>query len=175
MIPEFAGGLATAITQAEQGDAQLFATIRAQAPDDPVSTAAYRSILCQDIDPEIRGYADVRERMRQSRAAAPHLRGTSEFWDMTVGCAGWPIPPAHPRRQSPIRGVPPILVIGNTHDPATPLRWARSLSGRIQGSGLLVHDGDGHTAYRRSACATEHIDAYLVTGALPATGSVCAQ
>ncbi|MFF4615180.1 hypothetical protein [Nonomuraea jabiensis] len=54
MTPEFAGGLATAITQAEQGDAQLFATIWAQALDDPVSTAAYRSILCQDIDPEIR-------------------------------------------------------------------------------------------------------------------------
>ncbi|MFF4615181.1 alpha/beta hydrolase [Nonomuraea jabiensis] len=66
--------------------------------------------------------------------------------------------------------MPPILVIGNTHDPATPLRWARSLSARIQGSGLLIHDGDGHTAYRRSACATEHIDTYLVTGTLPATG-----
>lgn len=173
MTPEFAGGLATAITQAERGDAQLFATMRAQALDDPVSTAAYRSILCQDIDPGIHSFADMRKRMRQVRSMAPHMLGTSEFWDMTAGCAGWPIPPAHSPRQSTIRNVPPILVIGNTHDPATPLRWARSLSERIQGSGLLINDGDGHTAYRRSACATERIDTYLVTGALPATGSVC--
>ncbi|MFI7643073.1 alpha/beta hydrolase [Nonomuraea sp. NPDC049400] len=172
MTPEFAGNLATAIKQAEQGDAQLFASIRAQALDDPVSTAAYRSILCQDIDPRIRGYADLRNRMRQVREAAPHMRGTSEFWDMTTGCVGWPIPPAR-SRQSAIRDVPPILVVGNTHDPATPLHWARSLSERIQGAGLLTNDGDGHTAYRRSACATKHIDTYLVTGTLPAAGSVC--
>ncbi|TDD06589.1 alpha/beta hydrolase [Nonomuraea deserti] len=171
--PEFAGGLATAITQAEQGDARLFASMRAQALDDPVSTAAYRSILCSDVDPRIRNYRDVRDRMRQVVKAAPHMRGTSEFWDMTVGCVGWPVPPARAPHARPIKGLPPVLVVGNTHDPATPLRWARSLSARIEGSGLLTYDGDGHTAYRRSACATRHIDAYLVTGRLPATGTVC--
>ncbi|MFC5823516.1 alpha/beta hydrolase [Nonomuraea insulae] len=172
-IPQFANGLATAIAQAEQGDAQLFSTMRAQALEDPVSTAAYRSILCSDVDPRIRGYRDVRDRMRQVLKAAPHMRGTSEFWDMTVGCAGWPISPARAPHESPIKGLPPVLVVGNTHDPATPLRWARSLSARIQGSGLLTNDGDGHTAYRRSACATRHIDAYLVTGKLPPTGTAC--
>ncbi|MFC7588171.1 alpha/beta hydrolase [Nonomuraea antimicrobica] len=82
-------------------------------------------------------------------------------------------PPARAPHESSIKGLPPVLVVGNTHDPATPLRWARSLSARIQGSGLLTNDSDGHTAYRRSACATRHIDAYLVTGKLPATGTVC--
>ncbi|MFI0423994.1 alpha/beta hydrolase [Spongiactinospora sp. 9N601] len=171
--PQFARGLATAITQAEQGDGRLFATMRAQALEDPVSTAAYRSILCSDVDPRIRGYGDVRNRLRKVLKTAPHMRGTSEFWDMTVGCLGWPISPARAPHESPIKGLPPVLVVGNTHDPATPLRWARSLSARIQGSGLLTNDGDGHTAYRRSACATRHIDAYLVTGKLPATGTVC--
>ncbi|MGP3935180.1 alpha/beta hydrolase [Nonomuraea sp. KM88] len=172
-IPEFAGGLATAIAQAERGDAQLFASMRAQALDDPVSTAAYRSILCTDVDPRIRRYRDVRDRMRRVAKAAPHMRGTSEFWDMTVGCAGWPVAPARAPHARPIKGLPPVLVVGNTHDPATPLRWARSLSARIQGSGLLTYDGDGHTAYRRSACATRHVDAYLMTGRLPAAGTVC--
>ncbi|WP_176993550.1 alpha/beta hydrolase [Nonomuraea jiangxiensis] len=171
--PEYAGGLATAISQAERGDAQLFATMRAQALDDPVSTAAYRSILCTDVDPEIRGYGDVRVRMRRVRAAAPHMRGTSEFWDMTTGCLGWPIPPTRTQPRTPVRDVPAILVVGNTHDPATPLAWARSLSARIEGAGLLTNDGDGHTAYLRSACATEHIDTYLVTGTLPPTGTTC--
>ncbi|RBQ16341.1 alpha/beta hydrolase [Spongiactinospora rosea] len=173
LIPELAPELATAITQAEQGDARLFAAMRAQALDDPVSRAAYRSILCSDVDPRIRGYHDVRNRLRKVLKAAPHMRGTSEFWDMTVGCLGWPIAPARAPHASPIKGVPPVLVVGNTHDPATPLRWARSLSARIQGSGLLTNDGDGHTAYRVSACATRHIDTYLVTGDLPPAGTVC--
>ncbi|MFC7588170.1 alpha/beta fold hydrolase [Nonomuraea antimicrobica] len=69
--PQFAGGLATAITQAEQADAKLFASMRAQALEDPVSTAAYRSILCSDVDPQLRGYHDVRNRMRQVLKAAP--------------------------------------------------------------------------------------------------------
>lgn len=126
-----------------------------------------------DIDPQIRGYRDVRTRMKDVRSVAPHMRGMSEFWDMTVGCAGWPLSPSNPQRAGGISGVPPVLVVGNTHDPATPLRWARSLSARIEGAGLLVDDGDGHTSYRRSACATKHIDGYLVTGRLPTAGTVC--
>ncbi|NBE98757.1 hypothetical protein FE391_43150 [Nonomuraea sp. KC401] len=37
----------------------------------------------------------------------------------------------------------------------------------------MTYDGDGHSAHRRSACATRHIDAYLVTGDLPAAGTAC--
>ncbi|MEU7895062.1 alpha/beta hydrolase [Nonomuraea sp. NPDC049152] len=173
LFPEFGGQLATAIVEAERGDAQSFAAIRAEALDNRVSTAAYRSILCMDIDPQIRGYRDVRTRMKDIRSVAPHMGGMSEFWDMTVGCAGWPLSPSNPQRAGGIRGVPPVLVVGNTHDPATPLRWARSLSARIEGAGLLVDVGDGHTSYRRSACATKHIDGYLVTGRLPTAGTVC--
>ncbi|NUW37745.1 alpha/beta hydrolase [Nonomuraea sp. SMC257] len=57
-----------------------------------------------------------------------------------------------------------------------PLFWARSLSSRIHGSGLLVNDengGDGHSAYLRAACATARIDDYLTSGTLPPAGTVC--
>lgn len=36
-----------------------------------------------------------------------------------------------------------------------------------------VEDPVSTAAYRRSACATRRIDAYLVTGKLPATGTAC--
>ncbi|GII67101.1 peptidase [Sphaerisporangium krabiense] len=173
MVPEFAGGLATALTQAEQGDASILASMRGQALDDPASTAAYRSVLCLDIDPEIHGYRDLRARLKKVRALSPHMKGTSEFWDMTTGCLGWPVPPADPQRPVDVHGAPPILVVGTTHDPATPAGWARSLSSHISGSGLLTYDGTGHTAYLRSACATGHVDRYLLTGRLPARGTVC--
>ncbi|MEU6717436.1 alpha/beta fold hydrolase [Nonomuraea sp. NPDC046802] len=172
-LPEYGVGLATAIVQAEQGDAALFGTMRGQALDDPASTAAYRSILCLDIAPGLDDFGDLRRRHQQVRALAPHLRGTSEFWDMTTGCVGWPIPAANTPRPGKIHGVPPVLVVGNTHDAATPLRWARSLSARIEGSGLLVNDGLGHTAYLRSTCATEQMDRYLATGRLPAAETTC--
>ncbi|MEU0571509.1 alpha/beta hydrolase [Nonomuraea sp. NPDC005983] len=173
LSPEYAGGLATGVVQAEKGDAALFATMRGQALDDPASTAAYRSILCLDIDPQIRDHRDLRVRLNKIRKLSPHMKGTSEFWDMTTGCLGWPLAPTNPQRPVDVHGAPPILVVGNTHDPATPLRWARSLSAHIRDSGLLVYDGMGHTAYRRSACATEHIDRYLITGRLPAAGTTC--
>ncbi|GAA3012995.1 alpha/beta hydrolase [Streptosporangium longisporum] len=172
-MPEYAGGLAAGIVQAEKGDATIFASMRAQALDDPASTAAYRSVMCLDLDPQIRGYRDLRARLKQVRRLSPHMGGTSEFWDMTVGCLGWPVPPSNPQRPVNVHGTPPILVVGTAHDPATPLAWARALSSRIRGSGLLTYDGTGHTAYMRSACATEHADRYLVTGRLPEKGTVC--
>ncbi|GAA2325061.1 alpha/beta hydrolase [Nonomuraea roseoviolacea subsp. roseoviolacea] len=177
-LPEYGKGLANAIAQAEKGDAAIFASVRASALDDPASTAAYRSILCLDIAHGIGGYRDLRARLDRVGKLAPHMKGTSEFWDMTAGCVGWPIRPTNPQRPLDVRGVPPVLVVGNTHDPATPLAWARSLSSRIQGSGLLVNDengGDGHSAYLRAACATARIDAYLTSGTLPPAGTVCRQ
>ncbi|WP_214327658.1 alpha/beta hydrolase [Nonomuraea sediminis] len=175
-LPEYGGGLATGIVQAENGDAQILASMRGAALDDAASTAAYRSILCLDIAHGIDGYRDLRARLDRVRKLSPHMKGTSEFWDMTAGCLGWLIPPTNPQRPLEVRGVPPVLVVGNTHDPATPLSWARSLSSRIQGSGLLTNDengGNGHSSYLRAPCATARIDEYLVSGKLPPTGTVC--
>ncbi|MES9605087.1 alpha/beta hydrolase [Actinomadura sp. NPDC000929] len=70
-----------------------------------------------------------------------------------------------------VRDAPPVLLVGNTHDPATPLAWAKSLSRGIRGSKVLAYDGDGHTAYLRNRCATTGIDDYLITGTLPTTDS----
>ncbi|MEW9555051.1 alpha/beta hydrolase [Nonomuraea sp. NPDC050783] len=175
-LPEYGNGLANGIVQAENGDAGILASVRASALEDPASTAAYRSILCLDIAHGIDGHRDLRARIDRVMNLAPHMKGTSEFWDMTAGCLGWPVPPTNPQRPLRVRGVPPVLVVGNTHDPATPLSWARSLSSRIEGSGLLVNDengGDGHSSYLRSSCATARIDDYLASGRLPAAGTVC--
>ncbi|MEU4822997.1 alpha/beta hydrolase [Actinomadura sp. NPDC023710] len=167
LFPEFGQGLARGIAEADGNDASLLAQMRDQALYDPTSTAAYRAILCQDIDPQVSGFGELRRREHMVRQRAPHMGGTSEFWDMTTGCIGWPVRPADPQRPVHIRNAPPVLLVGNTHDPATPLGWAKRLSRGIQGSKVLAYDGDGHTAYLRNRCATTSIDRYLVTGALP--------
>jgi pimeloyl-ACP methyl ester carboxylesterase len=68
----------------------------------------------------------------------------------------------------------PILVVGTTFDPATPYAWAQALSRQLPTSTLLTFRGDGHTAYGAgSRCVDTAVDAYLLTGALPAAGTVC--
>ena len=56
----------------------------------------------------------------------------------------------------------PILIIGTTHDLATPDAWATALANYIVGSRLITMKGEGHTGYSRvSACTDDAVDAYL--------------
>jgi len=67
-----------------------------------------------------------------------------------------------------------ILIIGTRYDPATPYAWARNLQQQLPTSRLLTYVGDGHTAYGEgSGCVDRIIDAYLISGALPETGTRC--
>jgi pimeloyl-ACP methyl ester carboxylesterase len=71
-------------------------------------------------------------------------------------------------------GSPKILVVGTTYDPATPYPWAQALAKQLEQGVLLTRVGDGHTGYGMgSECTDKAIDRYLVTGATPATGTVC--
>lgn len=69
-----------------------------------------------------------------------------------------------------------ILVIGNTHDPSTPYSDAVALTQELAKSRLLTVDGFGHTVLLNpSRCAGQIESDYLVSGALPAVGTVCPQ
>ncbi|EJT98620.1 hypothetical protein DACRYDRAFT_118445 [Dacryopinax primogenitus] len=63
----------------------------------------------------------------------------------------------------------PILLIGGTHDPATPLRNARRLAHDMGDSArLIVHHGFGHTSTRHvSNCTTQAVRDLLLKGILP--------
>ena len=77
--------------------------------------------------------------------AAPHVRRGDHVGQPAVRVlAGAPAPPAAGSRGA---GAPPILVVGNTRDPATPYRWAKALAGDLKSGVLLGWNGDGHTAY----------------------------
>lgn len=171
--PGFDEMFVAAIIEAADGEATLFDQIRREAAADPYAGYAYRAVLCLDIDPAIDGYDDMAHRMERVRAVAPHMGGGSEFWDMTAGCLGWPIEPTNPQRDIDITEVPPVLLVGNTFDPATPAHWADSLSEGFDGSRVLIVEGPGHTAYLRSTCATDQIDVYLTAGELPDPGTAC--
>lgn len=95
----------------------------------------------------------------------------------TAPCVGMPRPAKGDKLGDVrARGVPPVLIIGTTGDPATPYAGAQALVGRIQGSDLLTFDSTEHTAFGRgiSTCIDDAVVAYLVDGATPAPGTHCA-
>ena len=74
------------------------------------------------------------------------------------------------------RTAAPILVIGNTTDPATPLKEAVEMSAELARARLLVVRGYGHTAFfNPSRCANNAEIGYFVHGVLPSPGTVCEQ
>jgi len=117
--------------------------------------------------------ADAQAVLPTMRAASP-VFGVSFAWG-NLSCADMPRlnPPPQP---GPIRavGAGPILVVGGTHDPATPYPWALALSRQLASGTLLTRDGDGHTSYGQgNKCIDAAVDAYLLNGTTPKAGTRC--
>ena len=117
------------------------------------------------------GLARWRAAAASAEQAAPAF-GTSIMWG-SLPCAYWPVRP-DPQPSIRAAGAPPILVIGNKRDPATPYRWAQALAGDLRSGVLLGWDGNGHTAYMRgSSCVDGIVNQYLLDLTVPRTGTVC--
>lgn len=70
----------------------------------------------------------------------------------------------------------PVLVVGTTHDPATPYSNAQAMVKELANARLLTNDGYGHTALiNPSSCVEAHESRYLVDGTLPPVGATCRQ
>ena len=135
--------------------------------------AANVAVNCADDRPRY-GVGHVEERLPAFRAAS-EVFGDFLAWGM-VSCTGWPVTGAaeHPDVSAP--GAPPILVIGNTGDPATPYEGARKMA-RALGEGVgveLTYRGQGHGAYDSgNKCVQDAVHGYLLDGKVPAAGTVC--
>ncbi|MBA2808822.1 alpha/beta fold hydrolase [Streptomyces sp. KM273126] len=131
------------------------------------------AINCADDKPRYT-VKDVTAKLPEFRAASP-LFGDSLAWEM-LSCSDWAVPGAanHPNVSAP--GAAPILVIGNTGDPATPYEGAsRMVKALGKGVGVeLTYKGQGHGAYiSGNTCVRNAVDAYLLQGKVPAPGTVC--
>jgi pimeloyl-ACP methyl ester carboxylesterase len=92
-------------------------------------------------------------------------------------CASWPARAAS-RYSGPWnqRTANPVLVIGNTFDPATPYQGAVAMADDLARARLLTVDGYGHTVLLNpSACARSYESSYFVEGTLPPPGTICQQ
>ncbi|KAF2232550.1 hypothetical protein EV356DRAFT_505069 [Viridothelium virens] len=102
----------------------------------------------------------------------------ADFVALNYTCAAWPGRPKYAYRgpfgSSANSSVPPMLFIGNTADPITPIYAARKMVARFSGARLLTNDMPGHSSEAvPNACTMAHGRAYMQTGTLPPEGFVC--
>jgi pimeloyl-ACP methyl ester carboxylesterase len=134
-------------------------------------TAAFYATTCVD-EPGPATVVDVRRLADRVRKVAPRM-GPAAVW-LGLPCTFWAARPrgsAHPLHAA---AAAPILVVGTTHDPATPYAWARALTSQLGNARLLTFDGDGHLAYGRgNRCIDGAVERYLRHGELPADDTRC--
>lgn len=137
------------------------------------STEAFTAIGCMDT-PTGEGYTidEYNEFAAAVEKAAPTLGWA---YASGLGCVGWQWEAnEYITSLDATSGTGPILVIGTTNDPATPIKWARSLTERLGNASMLEWDGEGHTAYGRSnRCVINAVDGYMVDGVVPSSGMQC--
>ncbi|WP_405692615.1 alpha/beta fold hydrolase [Streptomyces sp. NBC_01185] len=138
------------------------------------SNAANAAINCAD--------SKQRYTLEQTRKALPRFREASPVFGDYLGwglmsCTGWPVAGAWDTPDVSAPGSAPILVVGNTGDPATPYAGAKAMAAELgKGVGIeLTYKGEGHGAYNGgSTCVQRAVDGYLLEGKVPKSGTVCA-
>ncbi len=92
----------------------------------------------------------------------------------SLPCSVWPVPPVAAPGRLEAKGAPPILVVGTTDDPATPLVQARSLASMLERGRLVVAEGEQHTSFNvGNACVDTIVTRYLVDLRVPRRGTRC--
>ena len=167
-----------ALTAAQNGDGRILLLLadayNHRNPDGTYANlfnGAFHSAYCLDfpVPTDIAEY----DRLGPTFARASALFGPWSQYS-NLQCAYWPAKPKHGQAQLTVSGAPPILLVGGTHDPATPYEESVAVSKQIDGSILLTREGNGHTSYDASACAHAAEDAYLIELKLPPPGTTCA-
>ncbi|MEV7253851.1 alpha/beta hydrolase [Streptomyces cyaneofuscatus] len=143
-----------------------------ETPEPPADNgdAALTAVNCLDVPHprSLRPYWDALAPADQAAGVYGTAGATAE-----LTCRDWPSGGRRPHRVD-ADGVPPVLVVGTTGDPATPYEESVSLAEQFPQGMLLTYEGLGHTAYGRGdACVTAKVDAYLVKGERVRPGATC--
>ncbi|PPS77716.1 MULTISPECIES: alpha/beta hydrolase [Streptomyces] len=172
--------LTGALDAAEQGDGSELLTLadryneRAPSGRYGTTTHSQRVISCLD-DRQRPTVAETKRLLPRFEKISP-VFGTFLGWDTAGWCHDWPVPGQHDTPEVSAPGAAPVLVVGNTGDPATPYEGARRMADELgKGVGvMLTWRGEGHGAYGSgSDCVDSTVNAYLLDGSVPKDGKVC--
>jgi pimeloyl-ACP methyl ester carboxylesterase len=132
------------------------------------SLEAFQTISCMDTE--------ARPTVAEDDATAPQFTAVApRFSPGTTGsyfCTFYP-QANDPRVAVTGAGAGPILVVGTTGDPATPLSSTEAMAKALEQGVLLVVVADQHTGYGVNQCSYDVVDGYLVDLTVPESGKRC--
>ena len=176
-LEEFWPTLDAALSDALDGDGRLLlriADLYVRRTDDGYTdnaTEAIYAINCLDRDEAVPS-DEVERFVPRFEEVSPTFGRI--FASGLTACANWPVRSGRGPERLEAEGAAPILVVGTTRDPATPLVWAESLAEQLESGVLLTRDGDGHTGYKAgNACVDRTVERYLVSGTVPESDVSC--
>jgi pimeloyl-ACP methyl ester carboxylesterase len=141
-------------------------------PRYPNFLEGFPGVACSDSDnPD--SHADWFAAAEEAEAQFGYF-GRAWTWASSI-CAVWP-GTGEDRYTGPWNAptANPVLVVGNFFDPATRYEGAQTVARLLPNSRLLSYAGWGHTVYWGvSGCIDTAVNAYLISGVLPAAGTVC--
>ncbi|MGW5684877.1 alpha/beta fold hydrolase [Nonomuraea sp. NPDC003754] len=155
--------LSAAIEKAARGDASGFLPARGlRYPD-----AATGVTECADW-PRFADRREMAATVARLNRIAPGTGTANTLATATLTCVGWPVKVTNPPSPLP-KGLPPLVGAG---------AWGESdavarVLAQVPGSGLVRHEGPGHTLYLGNACARAHLNRYLADLVVPAKGTTC--
>ncbi len=168
--------LAQSLAAAQQGDAKGLFSL-ADAYTGRLQDGSYSNLMdanlainCADTDETV-DEDQVRTLAAEWNTKYP-LFGAGAAASLYT-CSVWDAErtPLPEQRDAP--GSKAILVIGTSGDPATPLPGAVDLAEDLDNGVLLTWQGNGHTAYPKTPCVTDAVNAYLIDLAPPLDGLTC--
>ncbi|MEV5407868.1 alpha/beta hydrolase [Thermopolyspora sp. NPDC052614] len=125
----------------------------------------YLATLCTDT-PWPREWSTWRRDTRASYQVAPLVAWTNTWGN--AACAFWPVEGSQPLEITG-EGLPPILMVQATYDPATPYAGALEAHRLFPSSRLILEKNGGNHGVSLSGnkCIDRHVADYLATGTVP--------
>ncbi|MEU5100367.1 alpha/beta hydrolase [Streptomyces sp. NPDC020996] len=138
------------------------------------TTHSQRLISC--LDDKQRPTAEETRKLLPAFEKISPVFGDFLGWDTAGWCHDWPVSGQYDTPEVSAPGAAPVLVVGNTGDPATPYEGAKKMADELgEDVGVeLTWKGEGHGAYGSgSDCVDSTVNAYLLGGTVPKDGKVC--
>ncbi|HYN73598.1 MAG TPA: alpha/beta hydrolase [Nakamurella sp.] len=171
--------LSIALQKLSQGDGSIvmfladFYYERDQTGHYSPALQAFNAVRCVD-GPAVTDPAAVTKHNADYATAAPFQSTGDPPGAVNDICAYWPVPPTMQPHAANAPGLPQVLVISTTGDPATPYQQGVDLAKDL-GAVLLTVEGTRHTAYLGAgiSCVDDIVNKYLITLELPPEGTIC--
>ncbi|MFE5187009.1 alpha/beta hydrolase [Streptomyces sp. NPDC056628] len=172
--------LTSALQAARQGDGTELLALADEYNDREASgkygTGSHSQRVISCLDDKQRPTAEDAKKLLPRFEKVSPVFGPMLGWDTAGWCHDWPVSGQYDTPEVSAPGSAPILLVGNTGDPATPYEGTRRMADEL-GTGVgvvLTWRGEGHSAYGKgSGCVDSTVNAYLLKGTVPKDGKVC--